>query len=79
MSFVVIPENLCRPTCLSWEATHSFKLRPTLSHYVFGDATKSTDCLQLLAGVILDHVKSRKRPEMLSVGMCTKTVGSKLH
>ena len=42
--FLVKPENLS--TCASPEVTHSFKLRLTLWHYMFSDATKSIVCLQ---------------------------------
>jgi len=42
--FLVKPENLF--TCASPEVKHSFKRTPTLWHYIFSDATKSTVCLQ---------------------------------
>jgi len=54
---LVIHENLS--TCVSAEVTHSFKLRPTLWHYTFGDATKGIVCLQTLALMLSDHVKIR--------------------
>jgi len=55
--FLVKPENLC--TCASPEVTHSFKHTPTLWHYIFSVATKSTVCLQ-----------QRGRTEILTFWLC---------
>jgi len=42
---------------------------------VFGDATKSNDCLQLLALAISAHVQSREASDVVS----TRAIGSKFH
>jgi len=43
-------ENLS--TCVSAEVTHSFKLRPTLWYFTFGDATKGIVCFQTVTSII---------------------------
>jgi len=39
--------------CVSAEVTHSFKLRRTLWHNMFGDAAKSIVYLRILASIII--------------------------